>query len=125
MDIHWGKHHLTYVNNLNNQISGKDLDSKSLEDVRSPPQCLSLLSTFTPCTIKRRGDCLVQIIAASWNNGNPTPEFNNAAQIFNHEFYWESMSPNGGGKHSPLNNLKVFENPFPVLEHLLTFVQID
>ena len=40
----------------------------------------------------------MQIIAASWNNGNPTPEFNNAAQIFNHEFYWESMSPNGGGR---------------------------
>lgn len=35
MDIHWGKHHLTYVNNLNKQISGKDLDSKSLEDVSS------------------------------------------------------------------------------------------
>lgn len=49
----------------------------------------------------------VQIVLATWNNGNPTPEFNNAAQIFNHEFYWESMSPNGGGalaspKSSPL-----------------------
>lgn len=33
MEIHWGKHHLTYVNNLNNQIKGKDLDSKSLEEV--------------------------------------------------------------------------------------------
>ena len=33
MEIHWGKHHATYVNNLNKQISGKDLDSKSLEEV--------------------------------------------------------------------------------------------
>ena len=68
----------------------------------------------------------MQIVVAAWNNGNPTPEFNNAAQvglsfswmyskvcilffgvpllivgvlqIWNHEFFWESMSPNGGGK---------------------------
>lgn len=33
MEIHWGKHHATYVNNLNKQISGKDLDNKSLEEV--------------------------------------------------------------------------------------------
>jgi len=38
-----------------------------------------------------------QIITESWNSGKPTPEFNNAGQIFNHEFYWESMAPNGGG----------------------------
>ena len=29
----------------------------------------------------------------TYNNGSPTPEFNNAGQIFNHDFYWESMSP--------------------------------
>ena len=33
MDIHWGRHHLTYVNNLNKQIEGKDLDNKTLEEV--------------------------------------------------------------------------------------------
>ena len=44
----------------------------------------------------------VQVIKATWNNGNPTPEFNNAAQVWNHTFYWESMSPNGGGKLSSL-----------------------
>ena len=38
-----------------------------------------------------------QIIHESWNNGSPTPEFNNAGQVFNHDFYWESMAPNGGG----------------------------
>ena len=32
-EVHWGKHHRTYVNNLNNQIQGKDLESKSLEEV--------------------------------------------------------------------------------------------
>ena len=34
----------------------------------------------------------------TWNGGKPTPEFNNAAQVVNHTFFWESMSPNGGGK---------------------------
>lgn len=29
----------------------------------------------------------------TYNNGSPTPEFNNAGQIFNHDFYWESLSP--------------------------------
>ena len=35
----------------------------------------------------------------SWNNGSPTPEFNNAAQAWNHTFYWESMSPSSTGVH--------------------------
>lgn len=35
----------------------------------------------------------VQIIVETYNNGSPTPEFNNAGQIFNHDFYWESISP--------------------------------
>ena len=38
---------------------------------------------------------------ATWNNGKPTPEFNNAAQAWNHEFYWENLGPNGGGKALP------------------------
>jgi hypothetical protein len=29
----------------------------------------------------------------TYNNGSPTPEFNNAGQVFNHDFYWESISP--------------------------------
>jgi Fe-Mn family superoxide dismutase len=65
LDVHWGKHHRTYVTNLNGQIEGSDLEGKSLEEV----------------------------ILATWNNGSPKPAFNNAAQAWNHEFYWESMSP--------------------------------
>lgn len=38
---------------------------------------------------------------ASWNNGSPTPEFNNAAQSWNHEFYWESMTPTKQGAPLP------------------------
>jgi Fe-Mn family superoxide dismutase len=65
LDIHWGKHHRTYVTNLNGQVEGTDMESKSLEEV----------------------------MQQTWNNGSPEPAFNNAAQAWNHEFYWESMSP--------------------------------
>jgi len=65
LEFHWGKHHRTYVDNLNKQIEGKPLENKSLEEV----------------------------VLETWNGGSPTPEFNNAAQAWNHTFYWESMSP--------------------------------
>eukprot|EP01025_Chloroclados_australasicus_P025529 TRINITY_DN2548_c0_g1_i1.p1 TRINITY_DN2548_c0_g1~~TRINITY_DN2548_c0_g1_i1.p1 ORF type:complete len:270 (+),score=27.08 TRINITY_DN2548_c0_g1_i1:643-1452(+) len=72
MNYHWGKHHKAYVDNLNKQIAGTDLDGKALEE----------------------------IIVAAWNNGSPTPEFNNAAQVWNHTFFWEGMAPNAGGAPS-------------------------
>jgi len=37
------------------------------------------------------------VVLATWNNGSPKPAFNNAAQAWNHEFYWESMSPKSVG----------------------------
>lgn len=70
LDFHWGKHHRAYVDNMNKQIAGTELEGKSLEE----------------------------IVLASWNNGSPTPVFNNAAQVWNHTFFWESMKPNGGGE---------------------------
>ncbi|KAG2501256.1 hypothetical protein HYH03_001063 [Edaphochlamys debaryana] len=69
LEFHWGKHHRTYVDNMNKQIAGTPLEGKSLEE----------------------------IVVASWNNGTPSPVFNNAAQVWNHTFFWESMKPNGGG----------------------------
>eukprot|EP00899_Mesostigma_viride_P008105 jgi/Mesvir1/17296/Mv07695-RA.1 len=70
MDYHWGKHHKAYVDNLNKQIEGTPMDKASL----------------------------VEIVVDSYNGGNFKPTFNNAAQVWNHEFFWESMKPNGGGK---------------------------
>jgi superoxide dismutase, Fe-Mn family len=67
LEFHHGKHHQTYVTNLNNLVEGTDHASASLEDV---------------------------IMAAD----NPSPLFNNAAQVWNHTFYWSSMAPNGGGE---------------------------
>ena len=68
LEFHYGKHHQTYVTNLNELIAGT-------EHAESP---------------------LEQIILAA----DAGPLFNNAAQVWNHTFYWNSMSPAGGGKPS-------------------------
>jgi Fe-Mn family superoxide dismutase len=65
VDFHYGKHHQTYVTNLNNLISGTEFECLSLEDI-----------------VKKSSGVI----------------FNNAAQIWNHNFYWKSLSPNGGGQ---------------------------
>ncbi|KAG6600213.1 Superoxide dismutase [Fe] 2, chloroplastic, partial [Cucurbita argyrosperma subsp. sororia] len=70
LEYHWGKHHRAYVDNLNRQIEGTELDELSLED----------------------------IILKTYNKGDILPQFNNAAQIWNHDFLWESIKPGGGGK---------------------------
>ena len=69
LEFHYGKHHAAYVNNLNGQIKGTDLENMTIDEV----------------------------VLKTWNNGKPTPEFNNAAQVVNHTFFWESMAPNKGG----------------------------
>ena len=67
MDYHHGKHHQAYVTNGNKLIAGSEFEGMSLEEV----------------------------ITASF--GKHAGVFNNAAQVFNHDFYWKSMKPNGGG----------------------------
>ncbi|XP_020229178.1 superoxide dismutase [Fe], chloroplastic isoform X2 [Cajanus cajan] len=90
LEYHWGKHHRTYVDNLNRQIDGTDLDEKSLED----------------------------IVVISYNKGDILPAFNNAAQAWNHDFFWESMKPGGGGKPSG-DLLKLIERDFGSFESFL------
>lgn len=70
LDIHHGKHHNAYVVNLNKLIEGTDLAGKSLEE----------------------------IVLASAGKADKVGIFNNAAQVWNHTFYWNSMKPAGGGK---------------------------
>jgi len=73
LDYHYGKHHQAYVTNLNNLIApAKDLEKKSLEE----------------------------IILKTAKDEKPKGIFNNAAQVWNHSFYWQCMKPNGGGKPS-------------------------
>jgi Fe-Mn family superoxide dismutase len=66
-EYHHDKHHATYVTNANNLIKGTEFDGKSIEDV----------------------------ITGSF--GKNAPIFNNVAQIYNHDLYWKSLKPNGGG----------------------------
>ncbi|NUQ82963.1 MAG: superoxide dismutase [Bacteroidetes bacterium] len=72
LGFHHGKHHNAYVTNLNNLIKDTDLDKADLE---------SIIKTVA-------GDA------------SKAGHFNNAAQVWNHTFYWNSMKPNGGGKPS-------------------------
>ena len=70
LDFHYGKHHQTYIDNLNKLIAG------------------------TP----HEGQALADIVKASAGKADQVAVFNNAAQAWNHGFYWSSLSPKGGGK---------------------------
>lgn len=65
IDYHYGKHHNTYVNNLNNLVPGTEFEGKTLEEI-----------------VKTSSGGI----------------FNNAAQVWNHTFYWNSLAPNAGGE---------------------------
>ena len=66
LEFHHGKHHATYVTNLNNLIKGTEFAEMSLEDI-----------------IRKVG---------------PGGLFNNAAQVWNHSFYWNCLAPKAGGE---------------------------
>jgi Fe-Mn family superoxide dismutase len=72
LEFHHDKHHAGYVTNLNNLTKDTDLASKSLEEV----------------------------IMASANDPAKGGIFNNAAQVWNHTFFWNCMKSNGGGSPS-------------------------
>jgi superoxide dismutase, Fe-Mn family len=65
LEYHYGKHHQTYVDNLNKLIVGTEFENLSLEEI-----------------VKKSSAGI----------------FNNAAQVWNHTFYWHCLSPNGGGE---------------------------
>jgi superoxide dismutase, Fe-Mn family len=64
LEYHYGKHHQTYVTNLNKLIPGTEFENLSLEEI-----------------VKKASGGV----------------FNNSAQIWNHTFFWNSLSPKGGG----------------------------
>lgn len=70
LSFHYGKHHNAYVVNLNGLVDRTEYADKSLEE----------------------------IIVATAGDASKAGIFNNAAQIWNHTFYWHSMAPNGGGE---------------------------
>jgi superoxide dismutase, Fe-Mn family len=72
LTFHHGKHHATYVANLNRFVEGTAFADQTLEE----------------------------IIRATADDASQAGIFNNAAQIWNHTFFWKSMKPGGGGKPS-------------------------
>lgn len=70
--FHHGKHHAAYVTNLNKMIEGTELADKSLEE----------------------------IVTTSYKDPSKAGIFNNAAQVWNHTFFWNCMTPGGGGAPS-------------------------
>ena len=73
LDLHHGKHHQTYIANLNNFIKGTDMENSTLED----------------------------IITESSKDSSKAGIFNNASQHWNHLLFWKCMKPNGGGAIPP------------------------
>ncbi len=67
IEYHYGKHHKTYVDNLNKLIPGTQFENMQIEEI-----------------IRQSSG----------------PIFNNAAQVWNHTFYWNCLSPSGGGEPS-------------------------
>ena len=76
ISFHYGKHHKGYFDNLNKLIAGTEFEGMPLE----------------------------KIILATAGKADKTAIFNNAAQVWNHTFYWQSLSPKGGG--TPPEKLK-------------------
>ena len=69
LDFHHGKHHQTYVTNLNNLVKDTDMRDSSLEE----------------------------IVVKSSKDPSMAGIFNNAGQHWNHILFWQCMKPNGGG----------------------------
>lgn len=70
LDFHHGKHHKAYVDTLNRLIEGKPEEKQSLEE----------------------------IIVATYHDDAKTTVFNNAAQVWNHTFFWNCLAKSGGGE---------------------------
>lgn len=79
LELHYGKHHNAYVTKLDGLIAGTDLESESLETI-----------------VKRTADDASRILI-----------FNNAAQVWNHSFYWQCMRAGGGGTPPGELNAKI------------------
>jgi len=90
LDFHYGKHHQTYVDNLNKFIAGSELENETLENI----------------IIKTCGD--TEKIAI----------FNNAAQVYNHTFFWNSLKPYSKKSEPSQKLLEMINKSFGSLENL-------
>ena len=91
LELHHGKHHQTYITNLNNFIKDTEMKDMSLDE----------------------------IILKSYNEKSMLGIFNNASQHWNHNLFWKCMKPNGGGK-IPLKLEKRLISDFGSVEQFKT-----
>jgi Fe-Mn family superoxide dismutase len=70
LEFHHGKHHKSYVDTLNELVAENSLEDQSLEE----------------------------LIASTYHDDGKSAVFNNAAQVWNHDFFWKCMKPQGGGQ---------------------------
>ena len=89
LSFHYGKHHKTYVDTLNKLIAGTEFADMPLE----------------------------KIIKATDGNTEKAPIFNNAAQVWNHTFYWHSLKGKGGGEPPAALN-KLVDSSFGGVDNL-------
>lgn len=89
LEFHYGKHHQAYVDNLNKLIAGSNFETESLENI----------------IIKTAGDT------------EKIGIFNNAAQVYNHNFFWASLSPISTSNEISSNLLKIISVSFGSLEN--------
>ena len=87
ISFHYGKHHAGYVKTLNGLIAGSDYEGLSLEAV--------------VCRARERNDAAI---------------FNNAAQVWNHDFYWNSLAPAGKGGEPSAELAAAIDEAFGSLE---------
>jgi Fe-Mn family superoxide dismutase len=92
LEFHYGKHHQTYIDNLNKLVVDTDLAALSLEE----------------------------IISASAGQSDKIAIFNNAAQAYNHDFFWASLRPSNPGMPVPAALMNLIERDFQSLENLVT-----
>ena len=95
LDLHHGKHHQTYITNLNNFIKDTDMANKSLEE----------------------------IIVDSSKDKAKAGIFNNASQHWNHNLFWKCMKPSGGGKIPPKLEKKIVDDLGSVEQFKKDFIQ--
>lgn len=93
LDFHYDKHHKGYLNKLNELVENTDYQHMEIEE----------------------------LVTKVHGNNNTVPIFNNAAQVWNHTFYWNSMKKNGGGK--PQDDVLLAKKFKMILVALTNFVK--
>lgn len=92
VELHYERHHRAYVDKLNSQLEEGST------------------TALLP---------LDELVKFSYNHGNPLPYFNNASQAWNHDFFWQSMEPEGGGKPEEGDLLSLIERDFGSFENFV------